>query len=150
MAHVFSTDSRIRMAAAAMAALLVSASGKAEQASGLIIDISGLSPTSGSVMIGVYDSADAWDDGQAVGGARAEVDGGQVRAVVSDLPPGRYGIKLYHDVNGNGELDTNLMGMPTEPYAFSNNALGRFGPPSWDAAVFELSAESLVHSIRFD
>jgi len=32
------------------------------------------------------------------------------------------------------------VGMPVEPYAFSNNANGRFGPAPWKAAVFEAGA----------
>ncbi|MDZ7756077.1 DUF2141 domain-containing protein [Rhodohalobacter sp.] len=31
---------------------------------------------------------------------------------------------IYHDKNTNGELDTNLSGIPEEAYGFSNNARG--------------------------
>ena len=55
-----------------------------------------------------------------------------VRVVFSGLAPGEYGIKVFHDVNDNGELDTNWMGIPKEPYAFGNDAMGTFGPPGFD------------------
>ncbi len=32
------------------------------------------------------------------------------------------------------------MGIPTEDYAFSNNAMGKMGPPSYDDAKFTLPA----------
>ena len=61
-----------------------------------------------------------------------------------------YAIRMYHDVNDNGELDTNLMGIPSEPFAFSNNAQGRFGPAAWDDAVFEIGADAVRHTVRLD
>jgi len=54
----------------------------------------------------------------------------------TDVSEGRHAIKAFHDVNDNGELDTNWMGIPTEPYGFSNDAMGTFGPPSFQDASF--------------
>lgn len=70
--------------------------------------------------------------------------------IAEDLPPGEYAIRIMHDVNGNDELDANFVGMPTEPYAFSNNARGMFGPATWEDARFVLEGEvtqviSLIH-----
>ncbi|MNJ30385.1 hypothetical protein D3C77_249830 [compost metagenome] len=48
-------------------------------------------------------------------------------------------MKAFHDVNGDGELNVNPFGVPTEPYAFSNNAVGDMGPAKWDRARFEVS-----------
>ena len=47
-------------------------------------------------------------------------------------------IKLFLDLNGNGEMDTNFLGIPKEPFGFSNNAKGKLGPPSFDAAAFQV------------
>jgi uncharacterized protein (DUF2141 family) len=61
---------------------------------------------------------------------------GRVRLVFSALPPGEYAATAYHDINGDNKLNTNLMKLPTEPYGFSNNARGSFGPPTFkDAAI---------------
>ena len=57
-----------------------------------------------------------------------------------NLPPGDYAIAAFQDVNENGVLDKNALGIPTEPYGFSNDARGWFGPPSWQAARFHLGA----------
>ena len=45
-------------------------------------------------------------------------------------------MRAFHDVNGDGRMNTNPFGMPTEPFAFSNNARGNMGPASWDRAEF--------------
>tara|TARA_B110000285_G_scaffold128852_1_gene145086 strand:- start:563 stop:991 length:429 start_codon:yes stop_codon:yes gene_type:complete len=57
-----------------------------------------------------------------------------------ELPDGIYAIGLYVDSNKNEKLDTNFFGIPTEQFGFSNNAKGRFGPPSFESASFELDA----------
>lgn len=60
------------------------------------------------------------------------------------LPPGIYGARVLHDLNGNGKVDSNFVGMPKEPWAFSNNATGRLGPAKWQDAKFEISGNTAV------
>lgn len=55
-----------------------------------------------------------------------------------DLPPGGYAAVAFQDVNGNGKLDKNLLGIPREPYGFSNSARGSAGPPKFSAAAVTL------------
>ena len=63
--------------------------------------------------------------------------------VLENMPYGRYSIKAFHDENNNSKLDTNFAGMPTERYGFSNNARGRFGPPSFAEAAFTLNSPQI-------
>ncbi|MQA39216.1 DUF2141 domain-containing protein [Rugamonas aquatica] len=56
------------------------------------------------------------------------------------VKPGLYAAMLYHDENGNGEFDRSPNGMPLEGYAFSRNAKGNYGPPTFEQAVFEVKA----------
>ncbi len=60
------------------------------------------------------------------------------------LPPGIYGARVLRDLNGNGEMDSNFVGIPKEPWAFSNNATGRLGPAKWQDAKFEISGDTAV------
>ncbi len=92
----------------------------------------------GTIMMAVYDSAQAYAGGRPVAAEMVRVSAGQTE-VTLDLPAGDYGMKAFHDVNGDGEMNTNPFGMPVEPYAFSNNAVGNMGPASWDRARFEVS-----------
>lgn len=97
----------------------------------------------GSVMVALFDSAAAFDGaaGRPVAAAAVSASG-PVVAVFENLPAGEYAVKAFHDVNGDGELNTNPFGMPTEPYAFSNNAVGNMGPARWDRARFTVSGET--------
>ena len=105
-------------------------------AADLTISISNLSKPEGEVRWVLFDSEEGYKtDAGPLLTARSRVDGDTLRVTVHDLPAGQYAVKLYHDENGNGELDSNMLGIPVEGYGFSNNA-GRFGPPSFeDAAV---------------
>jgi uncharacterized protein (DUF2141 family) len=150
MMNTMKTLTKTLLSASVLAASLAGLSVAEESRVALTLEIAGVAPSEGFVMIGLYDSETSWESGNAVAGTRAEVSGDQVVAVFDDLPAGRYGVKMYHDVNANGEMDTNLMGIPSEPFAFSNNARGRFGPPNWDAAVFEVATDGTIHAIRFE
>jgi uncharacterized protein (DUF2141 family) len=56
--------------------------------------------------------------------------------IFGNLEPGRYAAIAFHDENRNGKLDKNFLGVPAEPYGFSNSARGFLGPPTFrDAAV---------------
>ena len=102
----------------------------------------------GAIMVALYDEA-TYGGGQPVRAARIDVAAGEHSVSFEGLPAGDYGVKAFHDVNGNGRMDTNPFGMPTEPFAFSNNARGNMGPASWDRARFTVSgAAAQTISIR--
>ena len=97
-----------------------------------------------TLYLAVFDSADAFASNQAVVSQKIELRDGAAQLVFSGLPAGRYVVKSFADENGNAKLDTNLLGLPTERYGFSNDARGRMGPPGFDAAAVPLDAD---HSI---
>ena len=92
----------------------------------------------GAVLVALYDTEAAYEGGAPARVAQINVAAGQ-REAVFDLPAGTYGVKAVHDVNGNGKMDVNPFGMPSEPFAFSNTAVGNMGPAKWDRARFEVS-----------
>ncbi|MGH1559226.1 DUF2141 domain-containing protein [Caulobacter segnis] len=47
-----------------------------------------------------------------------------------------YAVVIYHDADGDGDLDRSPAGMPMEGYGFSNDAPTKFGSPSFDAVRF--------------
>ena len=103
----------------------------------------------GAVRVALYDSEAAYAGGASVRTAIVDAAGGQPVARFTDLPAGTYAAKAFHDVDGDGKMGANPFGMPTEPYAFSNNARGNMGPARWDAAQFAVSgATAQTISIR--
>ncbi len=50
---------------------------------------------------------------------------------------GEYAASVFLDQNGNGKLDTNAIGSPSEPWGVSKDAKAkRFGPPIFKDAKF--------------
>ena len=130
-------------AACAAAALLLSAApALAQSADSKIVLTFETGARTGSVMVALYDSAAAYDGSAGPVAATAVSASGNVVATFENLPAGDYAVKAYHDVNGDGQMNTNPFGMPTEPYAFSNNARGNMGPARWDRAHFTVSGET--------
>jgi uncharacterized protein (DUF2141 family) len=62
----------------------------------------------------------------------------------TNLTPGKYAVRYYHDENMNGKMETNLVGKPTEGYGFSNNVIGKFGPPPFEKWLFEIDGDKKI------
>ena len=107
----------------------------------LTIVIEDIRDTGGTVQVQVLAGQAQFEGGGAAAQFIEQAAAGSLTVVAEDLPPGEYAIRIMHDVNGNDELDANFVGAPTEPYAFSNNARGMFGPAKWEDARFTLEGE---------
>ena len=101
----------------------------------------------GKIMVAVFDTAETYGGhGQPAKVAMLDAAGGETRVTFDGLPDGDYAVRAFHDLNGDGKMNTNPFGMPTEPYAFSNNAVGNMGPAGWDRAKFA-AAGAVVQTI---
>ncbi len=99
----------------------------------------------------VFDSAAGYDDEDALRGGRTPAGGPATKLSLGTLEPGRYAVSIFLDVDEDGEFDSNFVGMPTEPFGFSNDAKMRFGKPGFDAASFDLGPDGIqmeVHLIQ--
>ena len=60
---------------------------------------------------------------------------------IENLKAGRYAIRYFHDENLNGNLETNIVGKPTEGYGFSNNVVGKYSMPPFEKWLFDLNSD---------
>ncbi|MFZ4688724.1 MAG: DUF2141 domain-containing protein [Polymorphobacter sp.] len=109
-------------------------------APGITIAFTGIATPTGMIMISLFDSGAAYNGGKPVRVAAVPADGAAIEAHFEGLPAGRYAVKAFHDVDGDGKMAVNPFGMPTEPFAFSNDAVGEMGPARWDQAAFDATA----------
>lgn len=58
--------------------------------------------------------------------------------VITNIPAGEYAIAVFADMNGNGVLDSNFVGIPREPVGISRDAKGKFGLPKFADAAFKM------------
>ena len=118
-------------------------------AADLTVTVEGIAQTQGTIMLGLFDEA-SYDGDGAVNGAGLKVESDSVTVTFEGLEPGEYAVRLFHDLNDDGEMNTNPFGIPTEPFAFSNDARGRFGPAKWEDAKFTLEGEAGTHTITLN
>lgn len=106
----------------------------------LYITVENVKKGQGKIMLAVYEEEGTFLSEVIYRGVHHPVNqSGEVKVAIPDLPYGNYAISLYHDENNNKKLDTNFLKIPKEPYGFSNNARGIFGPPKFKDARFSFS-----------
>ncbi len=107
----------------------------------LSITINNIYPVEGDIYIAIYDNDDDYMDIEQVAFQKiAAVEGESQIIIINDMPEGEYAVSVFHDLDGDGELGTNAIGIPSEPYGFSNDARGRFGPPKFKSTKFAFPA----------
>lgn len=112
----------------------------------LTVTISNIKHLRGSIEIGLFNTGERFlEEGQAYKSISVEVNDTSETLTIKNLPDGVYAISLYHDVNSNGRCDRNFLGIPKEPYAFSNNFRPKFSPPSFEDCQFQISGD---HSLE--
>lgn len=127
--------------------VLLAALAASSHAADLTIRVEHIDKAAGQITVALYDSAGSWLKQPArSASAAATIDGATL--VFKDLPPGDYAFSVLHDANGNGRMDRNLFGIPSEKYAFSNNAVGKMGPASYADARFSLPAAGAALTVQ--
>lgn len=113
------------------------------QAQTLTLEVRDLEKPEGYLYVAVYSSAEDFMK-KPLTAFRVEVTDTVVTIPCQGLPAGSYAISLFHDLNGNGKLDTGMFGIPAEGYGFSNDAKGVMGPPSYEKCCFTFKEESIL------
>ena len=117
----------------------------------LTVTVTGLREP-GEIHLAIYETAAAFEgDRGDRGGPQAGIITGSIEpagpedfTATFELPDGTYAVGVFHDVDGNQALSKNFLGIPEEPFGFSNNVRGRFGPPSFMEASFSLTRDLAI------
>ncbi len=130
---------RLATLGAAALALLVPAFASAAD---LVVRVEGVRSAEGDIRVALHRRAEGVDFPDSAGVVKAAMRPAAKAGdlVFAGLAPGEYAIAAFHDEDRNGDLNTGLLGIPTEGYGFSNEARGMFGPPGFDAAAFTIEA----------
>lgn len=64
-----------------------------------------------------------------------------------ELPRGEWAVAITQDLNNNDKIDKNFLGIPTEPYAFSNNVRPTVAAPGFDECKFTVDGPGKVVNI---
>ena len=131
---------------AVFASLLTPSIAHANPNGNLTIKVEGLQSRQGQVCVSLFAGSQGFPDrsDRAVRAQCVPVEQVQTVVTFQDLPLGNYAIAVFHDRNGNGKLDRNFLGIPTEGFGFSRNPTIRTGAPRFsEAAVFVAGTETI-------
>lgn len=129
-----------------LAALGIFLGSPACQGADLVVNIGGLKSTDGFLGCALFAEslADRFPlDVSKATTQRAPAGAGSMRCEFVGLPAGRYAVSASHDVNGNGKPDRNFVGLPTEPWAVSNNVRPTLRAPRFAEAALQLAADEV-------
>ena len=95
--------------------------------------INGVKQNTGSVRVAVYDKAETFLQAKKYISTKSIVaDMNSPLQLDFSLPFGDYAVTAYHDINDDHHLDQNYLGVPTEPYALSNNVNVKWRRPTFE------------------
>jgi len=117
----------------------------------LRFEIHSIAPKGGQVGCALFDGEDGYPMSvdKAIERVYAKIEDGQAGCVFEGIEPGEYAVSVMHDEDGDGELDKNMFGVPSEGWGTSNDAPARaFGPPKWDDAKIAFDGTTFVQSVK--
>ena len=128
-----------------MVFVLVSAVVFAQQNT-LTVSITGIKSIKGNVYVYLYTSEEGFPIkiSKANSFKKAKVISNSVTVYFKNLKPGIYAVSVYQDIDTNGKINQNFLGIPKEPVGVSNNAEGFIGPPKYEDAKFNLDSNKVI------
>lgn len=107
----------------------------------VLVTVKNVRSDKGIITVDVHgDDPDRWlKKGGRVGRVRVPAVPGETKICVPVDKAGTYAFALYHDKDHNLKLNKTWIGLPDEPYAVSNDAPIRMGPPSYKDASFKVT-----------
>ena len=109
------------------------------------------STAGGKVYVAAYATEDGFENQDFISNASSPVNPTAASTELALRLPGEgsYVIAAFQDLNGNGELDRNLLGVPTEPYGFSKLPPSKWRAPSFgEVATRVAGSDSLTIEVR--
>ena len=111
----------------------------------LTVVVTNLENNDGVLQFGLYHDADKFPIvGETFKVARVKMSGESRKYVFKSLPKGSYALAIYQDENNNSKCDKNFVGVPIEPYAFSNDFRPKLFIPKFKECSFVVDKSKTV------
>jgi uncharacterized protein (DUF2141 family) len=131
----------------ALAVLLAGSAALAANDANLRVIATSVRSDQGKLYVRVYDKKDDWLSDRYRTQKSVTVAGNRTGDKVTVellLPAGEYALSVFQDVNDDGKLERNFIGMPKEPAGLSNNLQPKFGPPKYKDAKFAVAVGAVT------
>ncbi|WP_052089660.1 DUF2141 domain-containing protein [Porphyromonas canoris] len=107
----------------------------------LSIRVKGIETESGSIMLALYNNSETFLIEPFKTKSVPAIGTSQI-IELNDLQSGSYAAAIFHDENGNGDLDRGEYGIPLEKFGFSNNVIPKMGPPSFEECKIDVVSDT--------
>ncbi len=127
------------------------AQAQAKSANEIVVEIVGLNNDDGQIGCRIFSKADGFPDKMAKADEQLfrKPEAKKGSCTFQGYKPGTYAVSVMHDLNGNDDLDTSMVGRPQEPWGVSNDAPPhRFSPPEFDECSFKYEGGKKVIKIK--
>lgn len=106
----------------------------------LTLTIENIRNDRGKVRVAIYADSDSFlQKGREIAARQSDAATGTMVLHFQALVADTFAVALHHDEDDDGQVDTNLFGIPTEGVGFSNNVTGIFGPPVFSDAMVTIT-----------
>ena len=120
----------------------------AAETASVTVKVSALASTSSTVKLYFYNTrAGFLKSGKWAFSKSVKPEGKHEFTLPVELPKGEWAVAITQDLNNNDKVDKNFLGIPTEPYAFSNNIRPTVAAPDFNECKFMVDGPGRVVSI---
>ena len=102
-------------------------------------------PDGGKLMVAAFTDAPDFNTRPATA-LQLRANAASMNFMLCGLSGPSVAVMLFQDTNGNGKLDRNVLGIPSEPWGASGKP-SNFAPPSWDSTQVPLNGSPIVVSL---
>ncbi|HEY9824062.1 MAG TPA: DUF2141 domain-containing protein [Stenomitos sp.] len=116
----------------------------------LEVKLNGLKNGNGQVCLSLFSGPKGFPQGGKGSSLRSSqcAVASQKTVLFKNVPLGSYAIAVIHDMNRDGRLNTNGLGIPNEGFGFSNNPPLRFGPANFAESQVFVSGKTTTVNIQ--
>ncbi len=108
------------------------------QAKSIEINIPNIKSDKGEILIALFNKSDGFPENanNAFQTAKMKAKKGLQIMTLHNISDGRYALAVFHDENGDGKMNKNMLGIPKEGYGVSNNVKNLMSAPTFKEASF--------------
>ena len=106
------------------------------------VEVQNVRPEQGMLMIAAYADADSFNK-SAVVATQMKAGAATMTFPLCGLGSASVALTLFQDLNGNGKLDANAFGIPSEPWGASGKPAA-MAAPTWETTAVPLDGTTIV------
>ena len=106
----------------------------------LTVQVSNIKEKKGTIILSVFNNInDFLKEGKEYCKQVIQVKDSFLQYTFMKVPKGHYAVALFHDVNGDGKCNKNILGLPKEGFGFSGNYVPILRPPNFKEVEVEVN-----------